>query len=150
MLTLLRLCWKKAIALPLSLSYFRSASHTPKHTAYYNQSYQLHPASPFLQYSNLICVVFLSLYTNKYQWLCLCVGVCLRVFVCLCVMLVKLLEKCTLLCGRRGASGASKNYHDRSRLQISFKISLSSIRKKKCKQKSMYFSNCIRKSQFGL
>lgn len=78
---------------------------------------------------------------------CVCLRVC--VFVC---NARKTSRKMRFLCGRRGASGTSKNYHDRSRLQISFKTSLSSIRKKikKCKQKSMYFSNCIRKSQFGL
>lgn len=52
---------------------------------------------------------------------------------CVFAMLVKLLEKCAFYAfyGRRGALRASKNYHDRTRLQISFKTSLSSIQKKK-------------------
>lgn len=59
---------------------------------------------------------------------CECVSPCVCVFVC---NARKTSRKMRFLCGRRGASGASKNYHDRRRLQISFKISLSSIRKKK-------------------
>lgn len=63
---------------------------------------------------------------------------------CVFAMLVKLLEKCAFYAfyGRRGALRASKNYHDRTRLQISFKTSLSSIQKKKktkCKQKVCIF-----------
>lgn len=64
------------------------------------------------------------------------------VFVSVCVFVCiarKTSRKMRFLCGRRGASGASKNYHDRSRLPISFKTSLSSIRKKKMQAKKYVF-----------